>query len=125
MPRVEKRGLVWSGCRYMLLIEINKHIASVLLDRPDSHHALNEELDERITDAFTELAQREDVRVIVLRANGKSFCAGADLNWMKRMVQYSYEKNLEDARAVGRMFLAIAKCPKPVIARVQGAALGG
>src|SRR5262245_43539008 len=109
----------------MLRIDINKNVASVVLDRPDIHNAFNDELVQRITDAFTELGQRNDVRVIVLRANGKSFCAGADLNWMKRMVQYSYEENLKDARAVGRMFLAIAKCPKPVIARVHGAALGG
>ena len=109
----------------MLKIEINKNVASVVLDRPDVHNAFNDKLVQQITDAFTELREREEVRVIVLRANGKSFCAGADLNWMKRMVHYSYEENLADARAVGRMFLAIAKCPKPVIARVQGAALGG
>src|SRR5262249_23874465 len=123
--RGKKRGSASSGCRYMLRIDINKNVASVVLDRPDIHNAFNDELVERITNVFTELGQRDDVRVIVLRANGKSFCAGADLNWMKRMVQYSYEENLEDARAVGRMFLAIAKCPKPVIARVHGAALGG
>src|SRR5262250_2606275 len=125
MRRGKKRGSVSSGCRYMLRIEINKHVASVVLDRPDIHNAFNDELAQRITEAFTDLGQRDEVRVIVLRANGKSFCAGADLNWMKRMVQYSYEENLRDARAVGRMFLAIAKCPKPVIARVHGAALGG
>src|SRR5215510_12820953 len=124
MRRGKKRGSVSSGCRYMLRIEINKHVASVVLDRPDIHNAFNDELAQRITEAFTDLGQRDEVRVIVLRANGKSFCAGADLNWMKRMVQYSYEENLRDARAVGRMFLAIAKCPKPVIARVHGAALG-
>jgi methylglutaconyl-CoA hydratase len=109
----------------MLNIDINKHVASVILDRPDLHNAFNDELVQRITDAFTELSQRDDVRVIVLRANGKSFCAGADLNWMKRMVHYSYDENLADARAIGEMFLAIAKCSKPVIARVHGAALGG
>jgi methylglutaconyl-CoA hydratase len=109
----------------MLKVDTQKNIASVVLDRPDLHNAFNDELVKQITDAFTELGQREDVRAVVLRANGKSFCAGADLNWMKRMVQYSHEENLADARAVGRMFLAIAKCPKPVIARVHGAALGG
>jgi methylglutaconyl-CoA hydratase len=109
----------------MLKIDVNKKVASVVLDRPDVHNAFNDELVQRITDAFTELSRRDDVRAIVLRANGKSFCAGADLNWMKRMVNYSFEENLADARAVGRMYLAIAKCPKPVIARVHGAALGG
>src|SRR5437762_3664132 len=109
----------------MLKTDIRKNVAFVLIDRPDVHNAFDDELVKAITDAFTELGQRDDVRVIVLAGNGKSFCAGADLNWMKRMVQYTYEENLADAQAVGRMYLAIAKCPKPVIARVHGAALGG
>src|SRR5215470_8281603 len=119
-----KRGLAFSGCE-MLKIDITDNVASVILDRPDVHNAFNDELVNQITSAFTELGQQDNVRIIVLRAKGKSFCAGADLNWMKRMVQYSYEENLADARAVGEMFLAIAKCSKPVIARVHGAALGG
>src|SRR5438094_869792 len=109
----------------MLKIDIQKNLAFVVLNRPDVHNAFNDELVHQITDAFSELGSRSEVRVIVLSANGKSFCAGADLNWMKHMVNYSFEENLADARAVGRMFQAIAKCPKPVIARVHGAALGG
>jgi methylglutaconyl-CoA hydratase len=109
----------------MLKVDVHKPIASVLLNRPDVHNAFNDELVTLITDTFSELAARDDVRAIVLGGSGKSFCAGADLNWMKRMVQYTREQNLEDARAVGRMYLAIAKCPKPVIARVHGPALGG
>src|SRR2546422_7609564 len=105
--------------------DVEKPIASVILDRPDIHNAFNDELVKLVTDTFSELGARDDIRVIVLGGNGKSFCAGADLNWMKRMVQYSRQENLEDARAVGRMYLTIAKCPKPVIARVHGAALGG
>jgi methylglutaconyl-CoA hydratase len=109
----------------MLKIDIHKNVAFVVLDRPDIHNAFNDELVKLVTDAFTDLGRRPEVRVIVLAGNGKSFCAGADLNWMKRMVQYTHDENLADARAVGRMYLAIAKCPKPVIARVHGAALGG
>src|SRR5262245_7884000 len=109
----------------MLNVKVERPIASVILDRPDVHNAFNDELVKLITDTFTELGARDDVRVIVLGGNGKSFCAGADLNWMKRMVHYTREQNLEDARAVGRMYLTIAKCPKPVIARVHGPALGG
>ena len=109
----------------MLKVDVQKPIASVLLDRPEVHNAFNDELVKRVTDTFAELGARDDVRVIVFGGNGKSFCAGADLNWMKRMVQYTREQNLEDARAVGRMYIAIAKCPKPVIARVHGPALGG
>src|SRR5437870_4901293 len=109
----------------MLKIDIHKHVAFVILDRPDVHNSFNDELVKRLTEAFTELGQDADVRLIVLAGNGKSFCSGADLNWMKRMVQYTHEENVADARAVGQMYLAIAKCPKPVIARVHGAALGG
>ncbi len=109
----------------MLKIDIHKPVAFVLLNRPDVHNAFNGELVRRVTEAFAELGQRDEVRVIVLAGNGKSFCAGADLNWMKRMVQYSHDENVDDARAVGQMYLTIAKCPKPVIARVHGAALGG
>jgi|SRR6185369_16862954 len=109
----------------MLKLDIHKNVAFVLLNRPDVHNAFNDDLVKQVTDAFAELGRRDEVRAIVLAGNGKSFCAGADLNWMKRMVQYSYEENLADARAIGRMFFAIATCPKPVIARVHGAALGG
>ena len=109
----------------MLKVNVQKPIASVILDRPDVHNAFNDELLKQLTDTLEELGRHKDVRVIVLGGNGKSFCAGADLNWMKRMVQYTREQNLEDARALGRMYLALAKCPKPVIARVHGPALGG
>jgi len=109
----------------MLKIDVQKNLAFVELDRPDVHNAFNDELVLRLTEAFTELGRRAEVRVIVLAGNGKSFCAGADLKWMKRMVQFTHDENVEDARRVGRMYLAIAKCPKAVIARVHGAALGG
>lgn len=109
----------------VLKIDIHKNVAFVLLNRPEVHNAFNDELVRQVTDAFNELSQRDEVRVIVLCANGKSFCAGADLNWMKRTIQYTHEENLTDAQAIGRMYLAIAKSPKPVIARVHGAALGG
>ncbi len=109
----------------MLKIDIHKNVAFLILDRPEIHNAFNDELVKTVTDAFTEIGRRNEVRVVVLGGSGKSFCAGADLNWMKRMVRYTYEENVADARAVGRMYLAIAKCPKPVIARVHGAALGG
>ena len=80
----------------MLKVNVERPIASVILDRPDIHNAFNDELVKLVTETFTELGARDDVRVIVLGGNGKSFCAGADLNWMKRMVQYTREQNLED-----------------------------
>src|SRR5437867_12123548 len=102
----------------MLKVDVRKPIASVILNRPDVHNAFNDELVKLPTDTFTELGARDDVRVIVLGGNGKSFCAGADLNWMTRMVHYTRVQNLEDARAVGRVYLTIAKCTNAVTARV-------
>jgi methylglutaconyl-CoA hydratase len=109
----------------MLRLDIQTPVARVTLDRPDVHNAFNDELIRQLTETFNELGRRDDVRVIVFGGNGKSFCAGADLNWMARVVGYTREENIEDARVMAGMFLAIAKCPKPVIARVHGAALGG
>src|SRR5258705_9977393 len=126
MRRRRKPDSGFFECRKpMLKIDVHRSVAFVLLDRPNVHNAFNDELVRQITEAFTELGRRDEVRVIVLAGNGKSFCAGADLNWMKRMVQFTHEENVADAKAVSRMYLAIANCPKPVIARVHGAALGG
>jgi methylglutaconyl-CoA hydratase len=109
----------------MLKVDIQKPIARVTFDRPDLHNAFNDEVIPLVTNAFTEIASNPDVRVVILAGNGKSFCAGADLNWMKRMVSYTREQNIADAQAMARMFFSIATCPRPVIARVHGAALGG
>jgi len=79
----------------------------------------------KITRAFEELGKQPEVRVIVLRSTGKSFSAGGDLNWMKRATTYTPEENLRDARAGAEMFFTVARCPKLVIARVHGRALGG
>ncbi len=109
----------------MLRIDLNQPIARVTFDRPDLHNAFNDAMIALVTKTFTDLGTNDRVRVIVLGGNGKSFCAGADLNWMKRMATYTREQNIEDAKNASRMFFSIANCPKPVIARVQGAALGG
>lgn len=109
----------------MLKIDIHSPVATVTLDRPELHNAFNDELILKVTEAFRELGARSDLRAIILAGAGKSFCAGGDLNWMKRMVNYTREENLSDARALATMFHTIATCPKPVIARVHGAALGG
>jgi methylglutaconyl-CoA hydratase len=109
----------------MLKVDVQKPIATVTLDRPDLHNAFNDELIRLVTEAFEQIGASPDVRLVILAGSGKSFCAGADLNWMKRMATYTREDNINDAKAAARMFLTIAKCPKPVIARVHGAALGG
>jgi len=109
----------------MLKTEIDNSIARVTLDRPEIHNALNEELIGRLTETFKDLGTRPEVRAIVLQANGKSFSAGADLNWTKRVARFTPEQNRHDAQTAIEMFLTIVRCPKPVIARVHGAALGG
>jgi methylglutaconyl-CoA hydratase len=109
----------------MLKVDVQQRVARVMFDRPDLHNAFNDEMIALVTATFAELGANPDVRAIVLGGNGKSFCAGADLNWMKRMAGYTREQNIEDAKNASRMFSAIARCAKPVIARVHGAALGG
>jgi methylglutaconyl-CoA hydratase len=100
-------------------------VARVVLDRPDLRNAFDDVLIARLTEAFEKLASDDAVRVVVLSGEGKAFCAGADLSWMKRMVSYGPEENRRDAAALAEMFRRIDACPKPVVGRVQGAALGG
>jgi len=109
----------------MLKTNIQDSVANVILDRPEIHNALNEELIAQLTQTFKDLGSRPDVRAIILRGNGKSFSAGADLNWTKRVAGFTPEENRRDAQVAIEMFLAIVRCPKPVFARVHGAALGG
>jgi methylglutaconyl-CoA hydratase len=104
---------------------IARKVANITLARPDLHNAFNYDMMREIIDAFASLAASPEVRVIVLAAEGKSFCAGADINWMKRMVGYSFAENVADAIVLAKMLRTIRECPKPVIARVHGAAYGG
>lgn len=100
-------------------------IATVTLNRPEVHNAFDEELIERLGDMFEDLAHQEGVRAVVVASAGKSFCAGADLNWMKRAANFMEEDNREDSLALGRMLKNLHDIPKPTIALVQGAAYGG
>ena len=100
-------------------------VTTVTLSRPDSHNALNVGLIEELTGCFEEISDDEGVRVVVLAGEGRSFCAGADIGYMHETASFSYEENLEDARRLATMFWTVDECPKPLIARVQGAAMGG
>jgi methylglutaconyl-CoA hydratase len=100
-------------------------VTTVTLARPDSHNALNAELIEELTRCFEEISDDDAVRVVVLSGEGKSFCAGADIGYMRDTVSFSYEENLEDARRLAEMFWTVDECPKPLVAGVQGAAMGG
>nr|WP_145548973.1 enoyl-CoA hydratase/isomerase family protein [Variovorax boronicumulans] len=109
----------------MLTTTVQNHVATVTLTRADVRNAFNDELIAELAQAFTELGARADVRCIVLAAEGKSFCAGADLNWMRRMADYTRPENLADAGKLAEMLRVLYTCPKPTIARVQGDAYAG
>src|SRR5215208_5220713 len=109
----------------LLRVASSGPLATVTMNRPDSHNALNADLIEALTRCFEELAEGQETRVVVLSGEGRSFCAGADIGYMRETVGLSYEENLEDARRLAMMFWTIDKCPKPVVAKVLGAAMGG
>lgn len=100
-------------------------VATVSLNRPDVRNAFNETTIAELTQVFSALGADDSVRVIVLAAHGQSFCAGADLNWMKKMADYSHQENLADAAQLASMLHTIYTCPKPVVARVQGDCYAG
>jgi len=108
-----------------LEIEHDGFIRRVWLNRPDVHNALNVEMIDELTRAFTELGSDAGARVIVLGGRGKSFCGGADISMMKAAGQMTPSENRAEARKLSSMFRAINECPKPVIGRIHGVALGG
>ncbi|THF64026.1 enoyl-CoA hydratase/isomerase family protein [Pseudothauera nasutitermitis] len=108
-----------------LEIDIDKGIATVWMNRPDVHNAFNTQLIAELTEACQELDADDAVRVVVLGGRGKSFSAGADLNWMKAAGEAGEADNFADAMKLAGMLRTLAELRKPTIARVHGAALGG
>ena len=104
-----------------IITEVDLGVGIITLNRPERHNAFDDALIAELSAAIDQMA----VRVLVISSSGKSFCAGADLNWMKRAAGYSNEESLRDARALAEMLRKLAQCPKPTIARVQGPAYGG
>lgn len=100
-------------------------VAQITMARPAVFNAFDEAMIAELDTAFTQLGADPQVRAIVLAGDGKHFSAGADLQWMQRASQASLEWNLQDARRFAAMLSRIDTCPKPTIARIQGAALGG
>ena len=105
-----------------LLVEQADGILTVTLNRPDVHNAFNDEL---IAEAIDLFSNPPEARAVLLRGTGPNFCAGADLNWMSRMVSYTREENVRDSSLLAKMYALINECPMPVIGRIQGAAIGG
>jgi methylglutaconyl-CoA hydratase len=109
----------------VLLKTDNRGVATLTLNRPDKHNAFDEHLIAELSGVLTDIAGNDSIRVVVLGANGKSFCAGADLDWMRRMAGYDHAANLADAAALAEMLHKLDTLPQPTIARIQGTAMGG
>jgi methylglutaconyl-CoA hydratase len=108
-----------------IIIEVDGAVGILTLNKAERHNAFDEVLIAEITAGLRELAADPRVRAVVLSSTGKSFCAGADLNWMKRAAGYSQEENLRDAHKLAELMRTLNELPKPTIARVQGPAYGG
>lgn len=102
-----------------------RNVAIVTLNRADKHNAFDDEMIAELTRVFKQAGEDSQVRAVILQAKGKSFSAGADLNWMKKMASYTEQQNEADAMALATMLQTLYTLPKPTIARVQGAAFGG
>lgn len=108
-----------------LQIGIEKNVARIALNRPEVRNAMNALMIKELTEAVDWLDARDDIRVIEICGNGKSFCAGADINYMKDVASFGYNQNLEDAKRLSKLFQKIYFCNKPVITLVHGAVIGG
>lgn len=109
---------------YLKKIDEN-NFAWITLNRPEIHNAFNDEMILSLISEFKKLENDDSVRGVILTGEGKSFCAGADLNWMKKMVSYSFEQNVTDSMNLANLFEVINYFKKPVIGLINGAALGG
>jgi methylglutaconyl-CoA hydratase len=103
----------------------DRGVVTLTLERPDIHNAFDDRLIVTLTDALESIAGNDEIRALVLTGRGKSFSAGADLNWMRRSADYSESDNLADARALAKLMSTLDRLPKPTIAKINGAALGG
>jgi methylglutaconyl-CoA hydratase len=106
-------------------VSVSNKTARIALNRPDVHNAFNDDLLRELADAVRHAMRNQEVRVLVLTGNGKSFCAGADLNWMRSVLDFTVEQNEKDAATLVDLLDLIEACPKPVIGRINGSAVGG
>ena len=105
-------------------LQLNDQVASLCLSRPEKHNAFDDQIISELREHI-QTVSRSDARLMILKADGKHFCAGADLSWMKRMAELSHEENLQDARQLAALMKDLRELPIPSIVRVQGAAYGG
>lgn len=109
----------------ILVTKTKNGVGRITLNRPELHNSFDDKVIQSLTDAIKEIDQDDSLRLLVLDSNGKSFSAGADLNWMKRMANYSWEENYQDSLKLAGLMQALYDCTKTTIAIVQGAAYGG
>lgn len=109
----------------LVVVSELEHVAYVKLHRPEVRNAFNPQMISELTEIFKELDKNKSLRAIALQGEGKAFCAGGDLNWMKEMVNYTFEQNQNDAKKLFEMFESIYNCSLPVIGLIHGAAFGG
>lgn len=105
--------------------EIDDRVARVTFNRPEIHNAFNATVITEMQQVFNEIEKDDSIRVVVLTGAGKSFCAGADLNWMRSVVNQSFEQNLAESNALAELFHSMYSCKRPIIGRINGAAIGG
>ncbi len=109
-----------------IILQIDaRGVATLTLNRPEKHNAFDDIIITDLLQALGKIEKNDSIRVLVLRAAGMSFCAGADLDWMRRMADYDFEQNLADARRIAQLMYRLNRLNKPVIARVQGSSFGG
>ncbi len=108
-----------------ILYEVENSIAYIILNRPEVHNAFNNVMISELIAVFDDIKEDADIRVVILTGKGKSFCAGADLNWMRKVKDYSYDKNLKGSLELSELFHKIYTSPRPTVARVNGIAIGG
>lgn len=106
-------------------LSVDGPVATLLLNRPDVRNAFNARMIADVTDACAEIRSRDDIRVVVVRGSGKTFSAGADINWMRASLDFTRQENIEDAQRMSDMFSALNDVPQVTISAVHGAALGG
>ena len=109
----------------LVLTQIKDRIGHITLNRPEKRNALSPELVEELKQSFTSYSSNDQVKVVVLQANGKAFCAGADLAYLQKLQSFTEEENVADSQSLAELFEKIYTFPKPVIAKVQGHAIAG
>lgn len=108
-----------------LRFETNNRIARITFSRPEVHNAFHSGVIKEMRQVFAEIAMNTDIRAVVITGEGKSFCAGADLNWMKAVAEYKFDQNLTESNELAELFNDMYTCTRPIIGRINGAAIGG